>query len=569
MKSSQDLRANQASVLLLAAAVVFASGQSASAQNVQHLTITQPGGMPGLPVMTGIERVTNGVTVTWDGPSGYYQVWQKVNLKDPKWVAWGKDTNLVRNATIPVLYSNSFFRVSGPPPQYTGSQACAQCHQSIHDAELKTPHAGAFTDIAFVAEGGQTNSSCLACHTVGYGLPTGFVSLANYTSTNRLAGVQCENCHGPAGNHAANPDDPIAVPRVELAATVCGGCHTTARHPTYDEWKTSGHAEVVPDVVSAMNSDTNNINSCGRCHSGSARLSLVKNQPLPVGDADVSLGCATCHDPHANQVWTNALNGVFVFTNTLTGGYITITNNQLGAVYTNQLRYPLSSTNYYSLTTSATFTNAYNINVCAQCHNDRGAAWTSSSRPPHHSPQYNMLLGIVGELTNGPATYQPATHAMLEKQCAACHMQTADYVSEAQPAVTGHQFVVNSYEVCAACHKDAANAQALVVSWTGVTTNFIQTVKASLDLWATTQAPAALQASYGTRAWEYTTPGDLSPGGPGPNANEQALIPDNIKKARYNLYLVLYDGSYGVHNPAYAQSLLYAAYDWVVAETYQ
>ena len=27
------------------------------------------------------------------------------------------------------------------------------------------------------------------------------------------------------------------------------------------------------------------------------------------------------------------------------------------------------------------------------------------------------------------------------------------------------------------------------------------------------------------------------------------LIPDNIQKARFNLYLVLYDGSLGVHNP--------------------
>ena len=57
--------------------------------------------------------------------------------------------------------------------------------------------------------------------------------------------------------------------------------------------------------------------------------------------------------------------------------------------------------------------------------------------------------------------------------------------------------------------------------------------------------------STGRRAWEYTMPGALSPGGPGPNAAEQTLIPDNIKKARFNLYLVLYDGSFGVHNPDY------------------
>ena len=45
----------------------------------------------------------------------------------------------------------------------------------------------------------QTNTGCLICHTVGYGVPTGFTSAA---ATPHLQGVQCENCHGVAGNHA-------------------------------------------------------------------------------------------------------------------------------------------------------------------------------------------------------------------------------------------------------------------------------------------------------------------------------------------------------------------------------
>ena len=111
--------------------------------------------------------------------------------------------------------------------------------------------------------GGQTNASCLPCHTVGYGLPTGFTSLAK---TPKLAGVQCENCHGPAANHAANPDDPTLVPRVEVAATVCGGCHAIR----FAEWKTSAHT----GVISNLNAATQ-IDNCGRCHSGTARLSLI------------------------------------------------------------------------------------------------------------------------------------------------------------------------------------------------------------------------------------------------------------------------------------------------------
>ncbi len=40
-----------------------------AAQSVQHLSAPQPGGMPGLPVMGGINQLTNGVLITWDGLS--------------------------------------------------------------------------------------------------------------------------------------------------------------------------------------------------------------------------------------------------------------------------------------------------------------------------------------------------------------------------------------------------------------------------------------------------------------------------------------------------------------------
>src|SRR5665213_548878 len=141
-----------------------------------HLTVTQPGGFPGLPVMTGMAKVTNGVQLTWDGPSGYYQVFQKSNSLAAAWVALGKATNLTRTITITKLYSNAFFRGSGAAPKYAGVKVCISCHNSICRYETNTAHASAFINPHFAALGGQTNASCLACHTVGYGLPTGFVS---------------------------------------------------------------------------------------------------------------------------------------------------------------------------------------------------------------------------------------------------------------------------------------------------------------------------------------------------------------------------------------------------------
>ena len=509
--------------------------------------------------MQGIQRLTNGMQVTWDGPSGYYQVYQKSNSLLAPWVTLGRSTNLLRYAVITKLYGNAFFRVAGPAPVYNGSQACAGCHDNVRATELKTPHAGAFTNADFVAAGGQTNSSCLPCHTVGYGLPTGFVSQSR---TPQLAGVQCENCHGPAANHQANQGDFTVIPRIEIAATVCGGCHsashtTRANPPTFEEWSSSGHAAVVPDALQVMSSSTNNISSCGRCHSGSVRLALIYGQnPVSLtNDLNIAITCAVCHDPHS-------------------------TNSNPA-----QLRNPVFSTNYFSLSTSDVFTNKYNantnINICGQCHNARGAAWTDTSRAPHRSVQYNFLLGSVGLKWSGGTNYflaafNPGTHAglpsfvepgtfYLTNQCVSCHMQ-ADAAPAGAPT---HTFEVASHNVCLNCHDTDPGQSAPLVS------DNVSLVIDELNQWAATQAPAALRTN-GMVVWEYTTPGGLTwqtnqaghvtswtladqVNSTGPDAAGQALIPDNIKKARFNLYLVVNDGSLGTHNWLFALDLLTAA----------
>jgi hypothetical protein len=55
--------------------------------------------------------------------------------------------------------------------------------------------------------------------------------------------------------------------------------------------------------------------------------------------------------------------------------------------------------------------------------------------------------------------------------------------------------------------------------------------------------------------WSLTDPVNFT----GPNSAGQALIPDDIKKARFDLYLILNDGSFGAHNPIYSRFLLQSA----------
>src|ERR1051325_8820693 len=162
---------NAFEVRRIGAALVFLlllASLTAAAQGVQHLTITQPGGMPGLPILTGIEPRTNGLFITWDGPSGAYQLYQKSNSLAAKWFPLGR-LDFDRSALVPNRYSNALFRISGPSPKYAGDATCRACHPNVCRFETNTPHANAFRDPLFKAYGGQTNSSCLPCHTVGFG----------------------------------------------------------------------------------------------------------------------------------------------------------------------------------------------------------------------------------------------------------------------------------------------------------------------------------------------------------------------------------------------------------------
>jgi hypothetical protein len=178
-----------------------------------------------------------------------------------------------------------------------------------------------------------------------------------------------------------------------------------------------------------------------------------------------------------------------------------------------------------------------------------------------------MLLGTVGVLASGQPPHQPASHALLIKdQCVGCHMQSKPYTNGSPAAVTGHTFEVQSFDTCLKCHP---LPEELAQFTMGAISNQVQEIKALLDLWAVTKAPPELRAKYGLRAWEYTTPGELSPGGSGPTSAEQVLIPPNIQKARFNLYLVLNEGSFGVHNGPYAVELLETAQTWVDLELHK
>jgi hypothetical protein len=526
-----------------------------------------PGGLGLHPVITSVTRTQDLVTVQWFGLQGPFQLLHSPAATSNAWQEIGQPTFRNR-VTTPAPGDNGFFRVlSGTPVStaptggtlnYIGATACIDCHEETVQQWAQTPHARALDSLKAIGQ--QNNAACLTCHSVGFETPLGFQSEA---TTAHLAGVQCESCHGPAANHVAIPRDFSVRPKVTVASEVCGGCHNF-HHPTYDEWKLSGHAVIDPEVsASTLQQGPSRMMTCGPCHSGAVRTALLGSLGRPAVElpnrqdaAHFPVTCAVCHDSHMNTPHSYKLPNT-------------------------QVRNPLFSLQNYSYATStnvASFAAQYDpsVQLCAQCHNMRGARWQDTGRPPHHSPQYNLLVGQGAYDLGRPILTAHATD--LANQCVHCHSAhlpaepggTAPAAGHDTTNYIGHTFQV-ALQSCAECHISTNAAERAISRTQQNTHNQIASVKALLDQWATNKAPADLQAKYGTLAWEYTVPGALSnPDGEsslrGPTSAEQANVPDAIKQARLNLYLVEHDGSFGVHNGQYARYLLNVAQTNVTAE---
>ena len=81
---------------------------------------------------------------------------------------------------------------------YAGSQACAGCHPSATKAWTESGHARAFSTLLQL--GADADPNCLACHTVGFGTPSGY---RREFRGAKLVDVGCESCHGPGSQHLA------------------------------------------------------------------------------------------------------------------------------------------------------------------------------------------------------------------------------------------------------------------------------------------------------------------------------------------------------------------------------
>lgn len=86
-------------------------------------------------------------------------------------------------------------------PQFVGNAACKTCHIDEWKSWKETKHAHAYHTLEVA--GHETDPECLTCHTVGFGVTSGFVSVEK---TPNHVDVGCENCHGAGSTHVEHPE---------------------------------------------------------------------------------------------------------------------------------------------------------------------------------------------------------------------------------------------------------------------------------------------------------------------------------------------------------------------------
>ncbi len=114
-----------------------------------------------------------------------------------------------------------------------GVQECRACHPRTVKKWEESKHAQALEALRKTGE--HVNPECLACHTTMFGYQGGYDGTP---ATAHLGGNQCENCHGPAGQHARDPDNialrqALHLESVSAEAKLCKRCHDPENDPTF------------------------------------------------------------------------------------------------------------------------------------------------------------------------------------------------------------------------------------------------------------------------------------------------------------------------------------------------
>jgi hypothetical protein len=136
--------------------------------------------------------------------------------------------------------------------KYVGAATCQACHPKTYAIWSNSRHAHAYESLEKygrpqaeikqpgkdpIKVGRQHDPDCASCHVTGFGYHSGWT---DELRTPQLKGNQCENCHGPASLHVANPMDPKYREPLRLKVGLrftemkCRKCHDADNDPHFD-----------------------------------------------------------------------------------------------------------------------------------------------------------------------------------------------------------------------------------------------------------------------------------------------------------------------------------------------
>ena len=468
---------------------------------------------------------------------------------------------------------------------YLGAGYCSFCHGPGGGAPEKVPiwetteHASIFTQ-GINGALGSYSVSCLKCHTVGYDTNAssladgGFYAVsqaegwvfptvltnsnwasmqANFPDVANLANIQCENCHGPASEHAYAFGNTNAPDWPRLTVTTnssgdCNQCHDAPTHHVYGtQWYASSHA-VTTTIPTGSGRD-----QCVMCHTAIGFVTRINNTIsnslaggtitnfAPTNTAYAAINCQACHEPHGGTVPTNNPHLIRTLASVTFGDGTVVTNAGEGE-------------------------------LCMECHHSRdggatnnvvqyalgNATWAGgSSFGPHDGPQGDMIEA-VNAITYGLTIPSSAHRMSVSNVCVGCHMQTIastdpGYLLSGEHTFEMKYFVTNSgvvtevdqVAVCNQCHGGITSFNFPVEDYAN--TGVIQGVQTEVQI-LLNQLSQLLPNSSGVV--DGTVKTSLS-------------VKTNWTKAQlqaaYNWQFVANDGSLGVHNAPFATGLLKAS----------
>ncbi len=249
-------------------------------------------------------------------------------------------------------------------------------------SELKTQYNMQTGTWSFYHKGEKKPYNCGKCHTTGYTKEGHQDGREGLIGTWAAPGVQCEACHGPAGDHiksdAAAKANKLAVNKT---MSLCGGCHIRG-----DQGKIPAkggfirHHEQFNEILSGPHNEANDIScischnqhkmaklqegiiaSCGSCHE-EQEASFKKSKHGAIGKQ-----CRECHMPRATKSAVK------------TGPFEGDVRTHIFAINTDPKAKMFTDDGKFAVGGYVTLDFA-----CLNCHKDQDLAWASSKAKGMH-----------------------------------------------------------------------------------------------------------------------------------------------------------------------------------------